>query len=256
LNTIVCIKPITNNFEDRNAGTQYSLSQYDESALEIALKLKEGVVDGSVTVLCMHYKNPLVENLLIEIYKRGVDSIIILSDKAFSGADTLATSYVLSKAIKIIGKYDLILCGRQSDDSNTGQIGASLAEWLDVPHITCVTQITNTCEMKIECKKICEDSFEKLNIKYPTVLTIEKSEQLRAFTAFTIRSARGKEIIEWNALNISADVSLCGIKGSPTKVISQKHEPVPSVIQQRIEGTIEEKASSLAEILNSYISCE
>jgi electron transfer flavoprotein beta subunit len=159
LNIIVCIKPITDNSEDRGAGTKYSLSKYDESALEIALQQKENVGNGSVTVLCMYPKTPKVETLLIEIYKKGVDNIIILADRAFAGADTLATSYVLSRAVITIGKYDLILCGRQSDDSNTGQIGASLAEWLDVPHITCVTQIIKVCRSKIECKKLCEVFF-------------------------------------------------------------------------------------------------
>ena len=219
MNIIVCIKPSSDSAERTN-GSAYTLSTYDASALEMALSLKDVIENGRVTVLSMYPSTPKIKTVLKNTFKVGVDEVIHLSGILFKGADTLATSYALAMAINKIDKcnsINLILCGKQSSDSNTSQVGGSIAEWLNIPHATCISEV-KIADAHIECKRLLEDGFDNLRIELPALLTIEKGKPLRPRTGDLIEAARDRTIIEWGLDDINAEKAFCGKAGSPTKV--------------------------------------
>ncbi|HOJ12182.1 MAG TPA: electron transfer flavoprotein subunit beta/FixA family protein, partial [Clostridiales bacterium] len=147
MNIIVCVKqvPATNEVKlnkETNTiireGVEAIINPFDMYAIEEGLRIKENT-NGKVTVLSMGI--PSVANQLKETVALGVDDTVLLSDRAFAGSDTLATSYALSMGIKKIGEYDLIICGKQATDGDTAQVGPSLAEKLGIPHTTYVRKI-------------------------------------------------------------------------------------------------------------------
>lgn len=179
------------------------LNPFDECALEAALSV-EG---AEVTVISM---GPLSAAAKLETLTRyNVKRVILISDKAFAGSDTLATAYILSLAVKKIG-FDMIFCGRQTVDGDTAQVGACLAAKLGIKPLTNV--------MKVELGEksvVCETRLGAEMAEYPTLLTFERINTLRFFS---IRS-RQSEIEIWDNSVIGAEVSKCGLQGSPTKVM-------------------------------------
>lgn len=189
---IVCIKIING-----------ALNPFDECALEEALRIE----NSEVTVVCMGPSS--CADALGIVARLGVKRVVLISDKVFAGSDTLATSYILSCCIKQLG-FDAVLCGRQSVDGDTAQVGPCLAVMLGATPITNVMKLTCTGDgFK------CETRLGNAECTNPSLLTIERINTLR-FPS--IRSkAVGIEI--WDNSRVGADVSRCGIKGSPTKVM-------------------------------------
>lgn len=179
------------------------INPFDKSALEVALSIEK----NDVTVISMGPES-WTDNLR-ELTRLGAQRVILLSDKVFAGSDTLATSYILSEAIKKL-KFDLILCGRKTLDGETGQVGPCLAEMLGIPVITNVLE----CEINksgIKCKT--ELGAEKTS--FPALLTLNKIKDLRFPSIFS----KTGEIEVWSNEKICADIKRCGLSGSPTKVI-------------------------------------
>ena len=141
----------------------------DMNALEEALKLKE-TVGGTVTAITMGPSK--AKDVLKECLFRGADDVILISDRLFAGADTLATSYVLAAAIKKAGEFDLILCGRQAIDGDTAQVGPQIAEKLNINQLTCVSQVMAADENKITVKRIVESGYEIVRSAYPVLITV------------------------------------------------------------------------------------
>ncbi len=211
----------------------------DLNALEEALKIKE-LTGGSVT--CISMGPPNAVEVLKECLYRGADDVILISDRRFAGADTLATSYALKCAIEKVGKYDLILCGRQAIDGDTAQVGPQIAEKLNLNQLTCVSAVTAVDDNSITVKRSVEDGYELVKSRFPALLTITgTANEPRPANAKKVMTYKniGKEICntsydesylasdactiidhvkEWNVEAISADPEQCGLSGSPTKV--------------------------------------
>ena len=141
----------------------------DLNALEEALKLK-ATVGGTVTAMTMG--PPQAVEVLRDCLFRGADDVILLSDRRFAGADTLATSYALSCAIGKVGAVDLVFCGRQAIDGDTAQVGPQIAEKLGINQLTCVSEIVNVSDGRITVKRSIENGFEILRAPLPVLLTI------------------------------------------------------------------------------------
>ncbi|NSW90466.1 MAG: electron transfer flavoprotein subunit beta/FixA family protein [Firmicutes bacterium] len=257
MNIIVCIKqvPATNEVKinkETNTiireGVEAIINPFDMYAIEEGLRIKDKK-GGKVTVLSMGI--PSVAELLKEAISLGVDDAILLSDKAFAGSDTLATSYALSMGIKKIGEYDLIICGKQATDGDTAQVGPSLAEKLGIPHTTYVRKIEEIKEGYIRCQRLTDDGYEVIEMPLPALLTVVKEINEPRLPSLKGMMRAKKAIIKiWTADDINADKDLCGLKGSPTQVI-KTFTPVHDIKSEIIEGTPEEQARKLVDKLLS-----
>ena len=144
---------------------------YDLFALEAALQLREKV-GGSVTVLTMG--PPQAEEMMRDAYTMGADDAVILSDRKFAGADVLATSYALSQGITAIGDIDLIICGKQTTDGDTAQVGPAIAEHLGIPHAAWVSEIVDADSESIQVKQDLVSVSQTSKIPYPCLITVDK----------------------------------------------------------------------------------
>ena len=181
------------------------LNPFDGAALEAALRVK----DAEVTVISMCPKT--AETALRALTRLGVHRVILLSDRVYAGSDTLATSYILSLAVKR-EEYDMIFCGRQTTDGDTGQVGPCLAEMLGIPCLTNVMQLPEIGEGSVKCTT----RFGEEEASLPALLTFERMCNLRAPSIFS----REKDIEILTNDDIGADPALCGLGGSPTRVLS------------------------------------
>lgn len=225
----------------------------DLNALEQALRLKDAYPGSTVTILTMGPGR--AAEIIREGLYRGADNGYLLTDRAFAGADTLATSYAISMAIRKIEGYDLILCGRQAIDGDTAQVGPQVAEKLKLPQITYVEEILGVENGKIKAKRRLERGVETVEGPLPMLLTVngtapdcrprnakfvqkykhaktvtEKQEADADYTGLC--STRPYlNLAEWSVADVDADVKACGLSGSPTKV-----KKIESVIFQAKES--------------------
>lgn len=199
-----------------SAGTE--INPFDLNALEAALQISEGL-NGKVTALSMGPAQ--AEDALREAMARGADEGILLSDMKFGGSDVKATSNILSSAIKKIGQYDLIIAGIQTVDGDTGQVGAEVAGYLNIPHISNVDDIKKYSEEEIEVTSSVWESQYLKRGKYPLLITVTKDVNVPRLPSFKNKmKVRKAEIIKWGYEDLKdmLDDSNVGIKGSPTKV--------------------------------------
>lgn len=257
MNIIVCIKQVPGTNEVKinketntiiREGVEAIINPFDTYAVEEALRIREKT-NGRVTVLSMGI--PSVSELLKETIALGVDEAILLSDRAFAGADTLATSYTLSMGIKKLGSFDLVICGKQATDGDTAQVGPSLAEKLCVPHTTYVRKIEEIREGYIRCQRLTDDGYEVIEMPLPAVITVVKEiNEPRLPSLKGMMRAKKAVIPVWTAEDINADLNKCGLKGSPTQVV-KTFVPVHDIQSEILEGTPDEQAFKLAEKLMS-----
>ncbi len=255
MNIIVCIKQVPGTTEVKinketntiiRDGAEAIINPFDEYAIEEGVRIKEKT-DGKVTVISMGI--PKVADLLRGTISLGADDAVLLSDRAFAGADTLATSYTLSMGIKKLGAYDLIICGKQATDGDTAQVGPSLAEKLGLPHTTYVRKIEEIREGYIRCQRMTEDGYEIIEMPLPAVITVVKEINEPRFPSIKGKlRAKKAEIKVLTAEDIGADKNLCGLKGSPTQVI-KTFVPTHDINSELIEGTAQEQAKNLADKL-------
>lgn len=255
MNIVVCVKQVPGTTEVKmnketntiiREGVEAIINPFDSYAVEEGLRIKDRL-GGKVTVLSMGI--PSVAELLKETIALGADEAILLSDRAFAGSDTLATSYALSMGIKKIGDADLILCGKQATDGDTAQVGPSLAEKLGWPHTTYVRKIEEIRDGYIKCQRMTEDGYEVVEMPLPAVITVVKEiNEPRLPSIKGMMRAKKAVINVWTADDINADKDLCGLKGSPTQVV-KTFVPVHDIQSEMIEGSPAEQASRLAEKL-------
>lgn len=255
MNIIVCVKqvPGTNEVKiNKETNTiirdsvEAIINPFDEYAIEEGVRIKEKT-SGKVTVLSMGI--PKVADLLRETIAVGVDEAVLLSDRAFAGADTLATSYALSMGIKKIGEYDLIICGKQATDGDTAQVGPSLAEKLGLPHTTYVRKIEEITDSYIRCQRMTDDGYEVVEMPLPAVITVVKEiNEPRLPSIKGKLKAKKTEVKILTAEDIGADKDRCGLKGSPTQVI-KTFVPEHNVVSEMIDGSAREQAKKLADKL-------
>lgn len=255
MNIIVCIKqvPATTDVKiNKETNTlirdqaQSIINPFDTYAVEEGVRLKEAF-GGKVTVLSMGI--PQVADLLKECIAVGADEGILLSDRAFAGADTLATSAALAAGVKKIGEYDLIICGKQAIDGDTGQVGPELAERLGIPHITCVKKIEEIKDGYIRVQRMTDFGYEVVECALPAVITVVKEiNEPRLPSIKGMMKAKKAVIPIWTADDVAADRDKIGLKGSPTKVV-KTFTPSLEVKTEMIDGSPEEQARKLVDRL-------
>jgi electron transfer flavoprotein beta subunit len=225
---------------------QSVINPFDTYAVEEGVRLKEAT-GGKITVISMGI--PKVADILKECIAVGADDGILLSDRAFAGADTLATSAALAAGIKKIGDYDIIICGKQAIDGDTGQVGPELAERLGIPHITCVRKIEEIKEDYIRAQRMTDFGYEVIECSLPAVITVVKEiNEPRLPSIKGMMKAKKAVIPVWTADDVGADKDKIGLRGSPTKVI-KTFTPEININTEIIDGTPEEQAHKLVEKL-------
>jgi electron transfer flavoprotein beta subunit len=225
---------------------QSVINPFDTYAVEEGVRLKEAT-GGKVTVISMGI--PKVADILKECIAVGADEGILLSDRAFAGADTLATSAALAAGINKIGQYDIIICGKQAIDGDTGQVGPGLAERLGIPHITCIRKIEEIKEGYIRAQRMTDFGYEVIECSLPAVITVVKEiNEPRLPSIKGMMKAKKAVIPVWTADDIGADKDKIGLRGSPTKVI-KTFTPEININTEIIDGTPEEQAHKLVEKL-------
>jgi electron transfer flavoprotein beta subunit len=193
----------------------------DLNALEQAIRLKEQHPGSTITMLTMGL--PKATEVLREGLYRGADNGILLTDRALGGADTLATSYSLAQAIKKIGDYDIILCGRQAIDGDTAQVGPQVAEKLGLSQITYTEEILECTKEKIVARRHIDGGVETVEAPLPIVVTVNGSAApCRSRNVKCVMAYKKTEFTTWGAADIDADPAQIGKAGSPTNVKAVK----------------------------------
>ena len=188
----------------------------DLNALEQALRLKDTIEGTTVHVLTMGPGR--AAEIIREAMYRGADGGYLLSDRAFAGSDTLATSYALSCALRNL-EYDLIICGRQAIDGDTAQVGPQIAEHLDLPQVTYVENLEFDGSRTFTIRKSTEDGFQLVQVDAPCVVTVlATANKARYMSVRGIVEAYNKEVEVWGFEHISVEEEKLGLKGSPTRV--------------------------------------
>lgn len=224
MNIVVCIKQVPDSDKvtiDREtnrlnrAGVPSIINPFDENALEMALQLKDEH-GGKVTALSMG--PPQAVEALRTALSHGADAAILVSDRKFGGADTWATSYTISLAIKKLGDVDLVLFGKQAIDGDTAQVGPGVAHFLDIPALTYAKAVEVTGDT-LKVTKVTEDGYEVWDIDTPCALTVVKeANQLRMPSLKKKMAAKKAEIPCWGFDELEPDEEKIGLAGSPTKV--------------------------------------
>ncbi|HOC03359.1 MAG TPA: electron transfer flavoprotein subunit beta/FixA family protein [bacterium] len=223
---IVCIKQVPDTMDVKvdpetkrivREGVPSILNPYDAYAIEEAIRLKEKF-GGTTIAISMGPSQ--AEEILKEAISLGIDEVYLLSDRAFAGSDTLATSYTLSRAIKKLGDFSIVICGREAMDGSTGQVGPEIAEHLEIPVIAYVSKILHLTETHIECIRLLEDHYETLKSPLPVVITVVKEiNEPRLPSLKGMLKAKKTQVPVLTKNDIGGDDAQYGQDGSPTKVV-------------------------------------
>ena len=253
---LVCVKQVPNTNEVKinpktgtliRDGVESILNPDDGNALEAALQIKDQNEGTTVTVISMG--PPQASDVLIECMAKGADDAILLSSRAFGGADTWATSNTIAGAIRKIKDYDIIFAGRQAIDGDTAQVGPQIAERLGIPQVTYVEEVIKCEEKKLTVKRQLEDGYEIIEIPTPCLLTaVKELNTPRYMSVGGIYEAYEKEITVWSEKDIPVEADAIGINASPTKVF-RSFTPEPKGRGMMVEGTPKEAAVKVVEEL-------
>ncbi|MFZ3107176.1 MAG: electron transfer flavoprotein subunit beta/FixA family protein, partial [Candidatus Hydromicrobium sp.] len=226
---VVCIKQVPGTTEIKidpetntliREGIENIINPFDAYAIEEGVRIRERFNNGEVEVIALTMGPPQSREILKEAISVGVDSAILLSDRAFAGADTWATSTTLAKAINKIEDCRLVILGKQTLDGDTGQVGPELAQRLNIPFIGYASSILEINRNKMKVKRLMEDRYETFEINLPAAISVVKD-----INTPRVPSLRGKmkaksvEIPVWNAKQLEADEDEVGLSGSYTQVV-------------------------------------
>ena len=227
-------------------GVPSILNPDDRNALEGALALKDQYPGSTVTVVSMGPGQALI--MLKECIAMGADDAVLLSSRAFGGADTCATSTTIAAGIKKIGDYDIIFAGRQAIDGDTAQVGPQMAMRLELPVVSYVQKVVEVNEAERYCivERQMEDGHDVVKVPLPCVLTcVKELNEPRYMTVSRILYAcEEADIKVWNENDVELDPSECGLNASPTKV-DKSFTPAPKGKGEMLSGTIAEMSAKL-----------
>ena len=256
---IVCIKQVPDTHDVKinpetntlmREGVEAIINPFDMYAIEEALRLRDQL-GGKVTALSMG--PPQAADALKEAISMGVNDAILVSDRAFAGSDTWATSYTLAKALEKIGDYSVILFGKQASDGDTAQVGPGVATHLDLPQITYVRKVEEIDENRIVAERLLETGYESIESPLPCVMTVVKEINEPRLPSLKGKMAARKAVITtWGAADIEAEDGKLGLDGSPTKVV-KIFTPPPREGGEMLEGEPHEIAAKLAEKLRDLV---
>ena len=257
---IVCVKQVPNTTEIKidpitntlvREGVESILNPFDAYAIEEAVRLKEKH-GGHFTIISMG--PPQVESTLREAISLGADEMILLSDRAFAGADTLATSLTLAAAIKKLGEFDLILVGQQAIDGDTAQVGPGIAAHLNIPQTCFVRKIEEVLPDQLILQRLMEDGYDRVQMKLPALVSVVKEiNEPRLPSLRGKRNAKNAELTIWNKDDLGLDEKDTGLNGSATQVLrifTPKHDKLTEKFQGDADEAVEKIVSQLHKLVN------
>lgn len=246
----------------------------DLNALEQALRLKDANPGSTITMITMGL--PKAAEVLKEGIYRGADEGILVSDRPLGGADTLATSYTLAQAIKKVGGYDIILCGRQAIDGDTAQVGPQVAQKLNLNQVTYVTSVDEIKDGKVIVTRHIDGGTERVEAPMPILLTVNGNAapcrprnaklvmKYKRASAPMERPAEGLAyaeeyekkpyltIAQWSVADVDGDLAQCGLAGSPTKVKAVQNIVFKAKESKRLTGSDADVENLVKELLESH----
>jgi electron transfer flavoprotein beta subunit len=258
---IVCIKQVPDTTNVRinpetntlvREGVQSIINPFDTYAIEEGVRLKEKH-GGTLTAITMG--PPQASEALREAISLGADNAFLVSDRAFAGADTLATAFALACAVRHLGGADVILMGRQAIDGDTGQVGPGLAENLDISHITDIRKIEEIVDGRIVVERLLEEGYARIAARLPVVLTVVKEINIPRLPSLKGKLAAKKAVVPvLTAADIGAEVQRLGLNGSPTQVMKIFTPPKPGGGKKFTGEPAETVGALLAELTAAGIS--
>ncbi len=254
---IVCLKQVPDVEEVKTdpdsgrivrVGIAGTINPFDMFILEEAMCLKEKF-GGIVSLLSMGPPDAI--HTLQYGLAVGADEAYLLSDKKFAGSDTLATAYALSCVIKKLNLYDLILCGIKTTDGDTGQVGANLAEILDIPNVYYVNKIIKFQDSKIILERLLEDRSQFLEVSLPCLISVVKGANIPRMPTLKGKiEAEKKRIKILSSSEVKIEEEYCGLEGSPTRVV-EVFLPKKRKKGIVLKGCIDQNIVKLVEFLES-----
>lgn len=227
MNIVICIKQVPDTQKVQvdpktgvliRNGIETKMNPYDLYALETALKIKEKT---GATLHAITMGPPSAKEVLLEALALGADEVYLLSDRRFAGADVLATSYTLAQGIKKISHTcELILCGKQTTDGDTAQVGPAIAEWLNIPHVSWVKELVEIDVDDLVVRQEMMDSIATVKLPYPCLMTVEKGIYQPGLPSYIRKKEALKKEIHVMSLDDLEDLDEThyGLNGSPTQV--------------------------------------
>ncbi|MGD0335740.1 MAG: electron transfer flavoprotein subunit beta/FixA family protein [Candidatus Omnitrophota bacterium] len=260
MNIIVCIKQVPETTEVRinpetntliREGVKAIINPFDMYAIEEGVRLKEKF-GGKVTVVTMG--PPQADAALREAISLGCDEGVLVSDRAFAGSDTWATSYTLTGAIKKIGGFDLIICGKQASDGDTAQVGPGISTHLDIPQVTYVKKVEDVNEKAMRLERMMEEGYEVIEVPLPCLITVVKEiNEPRLPSLKGMMKAKSAKISVWGQKDLNLDPQAIGLCGSPTQVV-KIFTPPQRLGGQMLQGEVSEVSKKLVELLKAEIN--
>jgi len=221
------------------AGVPPVISPFDEQAVEAALRIKDAK-GGKISIISLG--TGLLRDVVKKPLSMGADELILLEDPAFAEGDSWSTAYALAMAIKKIGQFDIIFCGRQAADTDAGQVGTAIAEILGIPQVT-VAKKVEALDGKAKVEKVTADGYDVVEVNLPALITVSNElGEPRYATIKGIMAAKRKEPIIWKPADIGADAAKIGAAGRRSKML-KLFQPVREGKVELITGENEEDAA-------------
>jgi electron transfer flavoprotein beta subunit len=255
MNIAVCIKQVPGKFKVEidpqsglltKAGTDNIINPFDQNALEEALRLKEKL-GGKVSVISMGPAQ--AAESLREAIAMGADEAILLSDPAFEGSDTWATAHIISLGIRKLGQPDLMICGRQTIDGETGQVGPELAEMLAIPFVSCVSRIEEVAEGRVKMQRMADEGHHIVEMQLPGAISVVKEINVPRLPSLRgLMQAKKAAITVWNGQELGVDPARVGSQGSPLRTV-RVSRPQRSAQREMLQGSPESQVDQIVEKL-------
>jgi electron transfer flavoprotein beta subunit len=260
MNIVVCIKQVPETTEVRinpetntlmREGVKAIINPFDMYAIEEAVRLKERF-GGKVSVVTMG--PPQADSALREAISMGADEGYLVCDRAFAGSDTWATSYTLAGAIKKLGGFDLIICGKQASDGDTAQVGPGISTHLDIPQVTYVKKVEEATDKSMRVERMLEEGYEIIQTPLPALLTVVKEiNEPRIPSLKGLMRAKSAKITIFTQKELNLDPQQIGLCGSPTQVV-KIFTPTPRVGGQILKGEIPDIAKQLVDLIKDEVN--
>jgi len=259
MDIIVCIKQVPETTQVQidpktntliREGVKSIINPFDMYAIEEGIRLKEKF-SGKVTIITMG--PPQAESALREALAMGADEGILVSDRAFAGSDTWATSFTLATAIKKIGKFDLIICGKQASDGDTAQVGPGISVHLNIPQVTFVKRIEEIKDGLAKVERLTEEGFDIIQTPLPALFTVVKEINIPRLPSLKgLMRSKQAAIIKWTNKELEIPPENLGLTGSPTQVV-RIFTPPQREKGQILQGEAKEVVEKLVEALKKDI---
>jgi electron transfer flavoprotein beta subunit len=260
MNIVVCIKQVPETTEVRinpetntlmREGVKSIINPFDMYAIEEAIRLKERF-GGKIMVVTMG--PPQADSALREAISMGADEGYLVCDRAFAGSDTWATSYTLAGAIKKLGQFDLIICGKQASDGDTAQVGPGISTHLNIPQVTYVKKVEEATDKSMRVERMLEEGFEIIETPLPALLTVVKEiNEPRIPSLKGLMRAKSAKITMLTQKELDLDPQQIGLCGSPTQVV-KIFTPTPRIGGQILKGEIPDIVKELVELIKGEVN--